>query len=169
MGRVVTAEELARIREDARKTATRLVFTNGCFDIIHRGHTDLLRAARALGDMLVVAINSDDSVARLKGSRRPIVGQEDRAEVLAALEAVDYVTIFEDDTPAKIIDLVRPDVLVKGADYEIDQIVGRERVESDGGRVVRLPLRDGFSTEQILRRIASVYGGLPGGEDAGES
>jgi len=164
MGRVVTAEELVRIREDARKTATRLVFTNGCFDIIHRGHTDLLRAARELGDMLVVAINSDASVARLKGNRRPIVRQEDRAAVLAALEAVDYVTVFEQDTPEEIIDLLRPDVLVKGADYEIDQIVGRDRVETDGGEVVRLPLRDGFSTEQLLRRIARAYGDLPDGE-----
>jgi len=169
MGRVVKADELVRIRDDARKTARRVVFTNGCFDIIHRGHTELLKAARELGDLLVVAINSDASVARLKGSRRPIVAQEDRAAVLAALDAVDYVTIFEEDTPAEIIDLLRPDVLVKGADYEIGQIVGRDRVEADGGEVVRLPLRDGFSTERLLRRIARTYGDLPGGADAGDS
>ena len=169
MGRVVTAEELARIREDAGARSMRLVFTNGCFDIIHRGHTDLFEAARGLGDMLVVAINSDASIARLKGSRRPIVKQEDRAAVLAALEAVDYVTIFDEDTPAEIIDLLKPDVLVKGADYGIDQIVGRERVEADGGEVVRFPLRNGFSTGQLLRRIARVYGDLSGEGEAGES
>lgn len=161
MGRVVDADELARIREDARTRSIRLVFTNGCFDIVHRGHTDLFKAARALGDMLVVAINSDASVTRLKGSRRPIVAEDDRAAVLAALEAVDYVVIFDEDTPAEIIDLLRPDVLVKGADYEIGEIVGRERVEADGGEVVRFPLRDGFSTEQLLRRIARVYGDPP--------
>ena len=161
MGRVVRVEELVRIREEARASSMRLVFTNGCFDIVHRGHTELFEAARALGDILVVAINSDASVARLKGSRRPIVAQEDRAAVLAALGAVDYVTVFEEDTPAEIIDLIRPDVLVKGADYRPGEIVGRERVEADGGEVVRFPLREGFSTEQLLRRIARVYGDLP--------
>ena len=160
MGRVVGVEELVRIREDARAGSMRLVFTNGCFDIVHRGHTELFEAARALGDILVVAINSDASVARLKGSRRPIVAQEDRAAVLAALRAVDYVTIFEEDTPGRIIDLIEPDVLVKGADYEPDEIVGRERVEAGGGEVVRFPLREGFSTEQLLRRIARIYGDL---------
>jgi D-beta-D-heptose 7-phosphate kinase/D-beta-D-heptose 1-phosphate adenosyltransferase len=144
----------------------RLVFTNGCFDIVHRGHTELFEAARRLGDILVVAINSDASVARLKGSRRPIVAQEDRAAVLAALRAVDYVTIFEEDTPAEIIDRVRPDVLVKGADYGMDEIVGRERVEADGGEVVRFPLKDGYSTEQLLRRIARAYSDLAGDEEA---
>jgi D-beta-D-heptose 7-phosphate kinase/D-beta-D-heptose 1-phosphate adenosyltransferase len=160
MGRVVGVEELVRIRADARAGSMRLVFTNGCFDIVHRGHTELFEAARALGDILVVAINSDASVARLKGSRRPIVAQEDRAAVLAALRAVDYVTIFEEDTPGRIIDLIEPDVLVKGADYEPDEIVGRERVEAGGGEVVRFPLREGFSTEQLLRRIARIYGDL---------
>jgi D-beta-D-heptose 7-phosphate kinase/D-beta-D-heptose 1-phosphate adenosyltransferase len=158
MGRVVDAGELVKICEDARARSLRLVFTNGCFDIVHRGHTDLFKAARERGDILVVAINSDASVRRLKGSRRPIVAQGDRAALLAALEAVDYVTIFEEDTPAEIIDLLRPDVLVKGADYGIDEIVGRERVEADGGEVVRFPLREGFSTEKLLRRIARVYG-----------
>ena len=166
MGKVVTPEELARIRDDAREDGRRFVFTNGCFDIIHRRHAELLGAARRLGDLLIVAINSDASVARLKGSRRPVVKQEDRAAVLAALEAVDYVTIFEDDTPAAIIDLLRPDVLVKGADYEMDHIVGRDRVEADGGEVVRLPLREGFSTEQMLRRIARAYGNPPDGQDS---
>jgi D-beta-D-heptose 7-phosphate kinase/D-beta-D-heptose 1-phosphate adenosyltransferase len=166
MGRVVGADELVRVREDARARSMRLVFTNGCFDIVHRGHTELFEAARRLGDILVVAINSDASVARLKGSRRPIVAQEDRAAVLAALRAVDYVTIFEEDTPAEIIDRVRPDVLVKGADYGMDEIVGRERVEADGGEVVRFPLKDGYSTEQLLRRIARAYSDLAGDEEA---
>jgi len=168
MGRVVEADELLSIRKDARARSMRLVFTNGCFDIVHRGHTDLFEAARGLGDILVVAINSDASVARLKGSKRPIVAQDDRASVLAALQAVDYVIIFDEDTPAETIDLLRPDVLVKGADYEIDEIVGRERVEADGGEVVRFPLRDGFSTERLLKRIARVYGDLPDEGEAGE-
>ena len=158
MGKVMTLEQLRRAREAARDEGKRFVFTNGCFDILHRGHIELLRAARGLGDELAVAINSDDSVARLKGIRRPIVSQDDRAAVLAALESVDFVTIFDEDTPARVISLLKPDILVKGSDYAVEEIVGREDVEQAGGRVVRLPLHGGYSTEKLLRDIAARYG-----------
>ena len=173
MGIVVTPEELKQIRDAAKSEGKRFVFTNGCFDILHRGHVELLTAARALGDMLAVAINSDSSVARLKGDSRPVVRQDDRAAVLASLEAVDFVTIFDEDTPAEIISVLRPDVLVKGSDYAMDEIVGRKQVEEGGGTVVRIPLYGGFSTKKMLRRIAEssrdVLGednkrGKPGGE-----
>ncbi len=157
MGRVLDLEELKRLREEARQEGRRFVFTNGCFDILHRGHIELLRAARSLGDQLAVAINSDSSVQRLKGRRRPIIGEQDRAAVLAALEAVDFVIIFEEDTPQQVIAALRPDVLVKGADYAAEEIVGRSEVRTSGGEVVRIPLLDGYSTEKIMREIAARY------------
>jgi D-beta-D-heptose 7-phosphate kinase/D-beta-D-heptose 1-phosphate adenosyltransferase len=161
MGEVVDIDSLLRIRESARLAGKCFVFTNGCFDILHRGHVELLAEARALGDMLVVAVNSDTSVRRLKGARRPIVHQEDRAAILAALEAVDYVTIFEEDTPGRIIAALRPDVLVKGSDYAFGEIVGKAEVEEVGGRVVRIPLRSDFSTERMLKEIARRYKETP--------
>jgi D-beta-D-heptose 7-phosphate kinase/D-beta-D-heptose 1-phosphate adenosyltransferase len=164
MGKIVTLEQLKEARDAARQQRKRFVFTNGCFDIIHRGHLELLSAARRLGDRLVVAVNSDSSVRRLKGSRRPIVGQDDRAAVVASLEFVDYVTVFEEDTPQRIISILKPDVLVKGSDYAIDQIVGRSEVEDAGGRVVRLPLHGSYSTEKLLREIALRYRD-PAGQD----
>jgi rfaE bifunctional protein nucleotidyltransferase chain/domain len=157
MGKVMSLEELREARESARIAKRRFVFTNGCFDIIHPGHVELLRAARNLGDSLAVAINSDSSVRRLKGERRPIVSQNDRAEVLAALEAVDFVTIFEEDTPARVISVLLPDVLVKGSDYEMDEIVGRQEVEEAGGKVVRVPLHGSHSTDKLLKEIAARY------------
>jgi D-beta-D-heptose 7-phosphate kinase/D-beta-D-heptose 1-phosphate adenosyltransferase len=149
------------VREAARRAGRSLVFTNGCFDILHRGHVELLRQARALGDILVVAVNSDESVSRIKGARRPIVRQEDRVAVLAALDSVDYVTVFEEDTPANIIAKLRPDVLVKGSDYGLDEIVGKAEVEAVGGRVVRIPLHGEFSTERLLKEIARRYRDAP--------
>lgn len=157
MGRIVNIEELKRERERARREGKTFVFTNGCFDLIHRGHIELLRAAHDLGDILTVAINSDDSVRRLKGPQRPIIRQEDRSAILAAICFVDYVLIFEEDTPEEVISVLLPDVIVKGADYEINEIVGREQVESSGGRVVRIPLLEGYSTERLLRMIAERY------------
>lgn len=157
MGQVIGLVELKAIREEARKRGLKLVFTNGCFDILHRGHIDLLKAAKALGDILVVAINSDESMKRIKGDLRPIVKQEDRAEILACLEFVDYVTIFDEDTPEAIITELLPDVLVKGSDYDMDSIVGRKQVESAGGRVVRIDLTPGYSTEKMLHEIAQRY------------
>jgi len=157
MGRVVTTDEACAIRRTVRDQGRKFVFTNGCFDLLHRGHVEILRAAKALGDVLCVGINSDSSVRRLKGERRPIVGVADRAAVVAALDAVDLVTVFEEDTPAHLIELVLPDVLVKGADYPSDQIVGRDDVERAGGLVVRVPLHGGFSTEKLLKEIARRY------------
>jgi rfaE bifunctional protein nucleotidyltransferase chain/domain len=160
MGEVVDIEELLKVREAVRRSGRRMVFTNGCFDILHRGHVELLTRARALGDMLVVGVNSDSSMARLKGPRRPIVGQEDRAAILAALAAVDYVIVFDEDTPATVIARLRPDVLVKGTDYRMEDIVGKAEVEEVGGRVVRIPLYGNLSTEGMLREIARRYADL---------
>jgi rfaE bifunctional protein nucleotidyltransferase chain/domain len=130
----------------------KVVFTNGCFDILHPGHLDLLSRARALGDVLVVAINSDGSVRRLKGASRPIVPEQERAEILKALEMVDYVCIFDEDTPLQAILRLRPDVLVKGADWT-GNIVGTDEVQGWGGRVVSLPLVEGQSTSGIIERV----------------
>lgn len=129
------------------------MFTNGCFDLLHRGHVEYLAAARQLGDVLVVGLNSDASVRRLKGPDRPINPEGDRAAVLDALRAVDFVTIFEEDTPAALIEAVQPDVLVKGADYTEDRIVGADIVRRRGGRVVIVPLLGGRSTSGLIARI----------------
>ncbi len=131
----------------------RVVFTNGCFDILHRGHVEYLNAARALGDVLVLGLNSDDSVRRLKGPDRPLNHQDDRAIVAASLACVDAVTLFEEDTPRELIAALVPDVLVKGGDYTVDQVVGRAEVEAAGGRVVILPYLEGRSTTSLVQRI----------------
>jgi D-beta-D-heptose 7-phosphate kinase/D-beta-D-heptose 1-phosphate adenosyltransferase len=143
---------LAAVRRDKAR-GRRIVFTNGCFDLLHSGHVALLERARRLGDRLIVAMNSDRSVRRLKGPGRPVVDQRDRARVLAGLTAVDYVTIFHDATPRRVLARIRPHVLVKGADWGRDQIVGGDLVEGSGGRVVRVPLVRGQSTAGLLRRI----------------
>ncbi|MFN2398099.1 MAG: D-glycero-beta-D-manno-heptose 1-phosphate adenylyltransferase [Gemmatimonadaceae bacterium] len=140
-----------------RQSAGRhVVFTNGVFDLLHRGHVDVLTAAREHGSDLVVGINADASVRRLKGDTRPVRGESDRAYVLAALEVVDAVVIFEQDTPAELIAVVRPDVLVKGGDYAAAEVVGAREVESWGGRVVIVPLTPGQSTTSIIRRFSNA-------------
>jgi D-beta-D-heptose 7-phosphate kinase / D-beta-D-heptose 1-phosphate adenosyltransferase len=154
--KVLSSEELGSKAASWRLLGKRVVFTNGCFDLLHAGHLALLRQAAALGDVLVVAINSDASVRRLKGSARPLVPEAERAAVLAALTHVDAVTIFEDDTPLKTLQQLRPQVLVKGEDYQLDEIVGRELVESTGGRVVRVPLVPQRSTTSLVERIAKA-------------
>lgn len=131
----------------------KIVFTNGCFDILHVGHVTYLAQAKALGDVLVIGLNSDDSVRRLKGPGRPVNTQDARALVLAALESVDYVVFFEEDTPYNIITQVKPDILVKGGDYKIDNIVGGDFVRARGGQVLTIPFVDGFSTSNILEQI----------------
>jgi len=137
----------------------RVVFTNGCFDLLHVGHVTYLEQARALGDVLVVGVNTDASVQRLeKGSARPYVPESDRALVVAALEAVDAVCLFDEDTPAELISALVPDVLVKGADYAVEQVVGRETVEAAGGRVELIELVEGRSTTELVRRIAEGAG-----------
>ena len=129
------------------------MFTNGCFDLIHPGHVAYLEAARGLGDLLVVGLNTDASVSRLKGPGRPLVPEEARARVMAGLAAVDAVTFFDEDTPAELIAALRPDVLVKGGDYGLDQIVGRDTVEADGGEVRVIPFLPGYSTTDLVRHI----------------
>ncbi len=139
----------------AQKAGRRVVFTNGCFDLLHRGHTRYLEQARALGDLLLVAINSDASVRKLKGAGRPVVPAPERAEVLAALAAVDLVVVFPELDPARIIRAIRPDVLVKGGDWAIGQIIGADLVQAHGGTVHSLPYVDGSSTTALIRRIQS--------------
>ena len=142
------AEEARRLQASGRK----IVFTNGCFDVLHPGHLELLTRARALGDALVVAINGDDSVKRLKGPNRPVFPENERGEVLSALEMVDFVCTFNEDTPLETIVKIRPDILVKGADW-VDHIVGSTEVESWGGKVVALPLVPGQSTTGVIERV----------------
>jgi len=144
-----------RTLEAWRAAGERIVFTNGVFDLLHRGHVEYLVEARALGDRLVVGINSDASTRRLKGPSRPLVAAEDRAVVLAALRCVDLVIAFEEDTPERLIEAVAPDVLVKGGDWPVEKIVGRAFVEARGGRVLSLPIREGHSTTGLAERIAS--------------
>jgi rfaE bifunctional protein nucleotidyltransferase chain/domain len=149
LSRDAAAPLVASLRAD-RKT---IVFTNGVFDLLHPGHVRYLKAARALGDVLIVGLNGDASVRRNKGPARPITPEQERAELLAALSCVDAVVIFDEDTPAEIIRAIQPDVLVKGADWPTDQIVGRDTVEARGGRVILVPVEAGYSTTGILERV----------------
>ncbi len=139
-----------------RAAGATVVFTNGVFDLLHPGHVRYLGVARSLGEALIVGLNGDASVRRNKGALRPITPEDERAELLAALASVDAVVIFNEDTPAEIIAALQPDVLVKGADWAADQIVGRDTVEARGGRVVRVPLEQGYSTTTILERVTRV-------------
>ena len=153
MSKIVDKETLFEARARLRNQGKRLVFTNGCFDLLHAGHVRYLSEARSLGDALIVALNSDRSVRELKGEGRPILNEGERAEVIAALEAVDFVIIFDEKTPRELIASLLPDVLVKGGDWPIDQIVGREEVEAAGGKVLSLPYAEGSSTTDIIERI----------------
>jgi len=143
-------------RKGWRADGRTVVMTNGCFDLLHPGHLALLEAARREGDLLVVALNSDSSVRRLKGEGRPVVPQRERAEVLLALEAVDAVVLYDEDTPIEVVRALRPEVLVKGADWAQDGVVGRAEVEKDGGRVLRVELLPGRSTSSIVERIRTT-------------
>jgi rfaE bifunctional protein nucleotidyltransferase chain/domain len=155
--KIMTAAQLVPVLEQARTQKKRIVFTNGCFDLMHIGHTRYLQQAKALGDLLLVGVNSDASVRSLnKGVDRPIVPQAQRAEVLAALGCVDYVVIFSEPDPGSLIAALRPDVLVKGGDWALDKIVGRETVEAHGGIVTTIPLVPGMSTTSLLQRIRSA-------------
>ncbi|HYP13124.1 MAG TPA: adenylyltransferase/cytidyltransferase family protein, partial [Bryobacteraceae bacterium] len=145
-------DELVRARQDWKRENKTVVFTNGCYDLLHPGHVRLLEQARSLGDILILALNTDASVQRLKGPSRPLLSQEERAEMALALEAVDAVTLFDEDTPRELIAAVLPDVLIKGADWA-HFIAGREEVEAAGGRVLALPLEPGYSTTNIVDLI----------------
>jgi D-beta-D-heptose 7-phosphate kinase/D-beta-D-heptose 1-phosphate adenosyltransferase len=153
MTRPPAGEDAFALRSRLAREGRTAVFTNGVFDILHPGHLRYLRQARSLGDALIVGVNSDASVRRNKGPRRPITSQEERVDLVAALDCVDAVVVFDEDTPARIIEALQPDVLVKGADWAEDAIVGRETVEARGGRVVRVPVEEGFSTTAIVEKV----------------
>jgi rfaE bifunctional protein nucleotidyltransferase chain/domain len=154
MGEVVVRADLLKIRERLKRENKKVVFTNGCFDIVHRGHVEYLTKAKALGDVLLVGMNTDASVQRLKGPLRPVVCQDDRAFVLAALRVVDYVCLFDEDTPHELIATIVPDVLVKGSDWAIDSIVGKDIVEAAGGIVRTIDFVPNRSTTNIIQKIA---------------
>jgi D-beta-D-heptose 7-phosphate kinase/D-beta-D-heptose 1-phosphate adenosyltransferase len=157
-GAVVSLADATRLVADLRRAGKRVVFTNGVFDLLHPGHLRYLTAARAEGDALIVGVNSDRSVRANKGPARPVTPEAERAEILAALDTVDAVVVFDEETPAEIVQALQPDVLVKGADWPPDQIVGRETVEARGGRVVLVPVEQGHSTTSILERIKAQPG-----------
>lgn len=152
-GKVKSLDDLKRIADQARRDGKTVVLTNGCFDLLHRGHVHILREAKALGDILIVAINSDRSVRAIKGPSRPVLSESDRTELLAAMEMVDYVALFDEPDPYDLIAAVRPNVLVKGGDWGSDQIVGADIVKRNGGKVAVIPYLKGFSTTEIIERI----------------
>jgi D-beta-D-heptose 7-phosphate kinase/D-beta-D-heptose 1-phosphate adenosyltransferase len=152
--KILTGQAMLAERERLRAGGKRLVFTNGVFDLLHVGHVRYLEQARALGDALVVAINSDRTVRELKGPERPVFDQAERAEILAALRVVDYVVVFDDVSPRRLIAELLPDVLVKGGDYDLDQIHGREEVEAAGGKVISLPFVEGASTTTLIQKMS---------------
>ena len=152
MGQFYTRDELARARAAWKRQGKKVVFTNGCYDLLHPGHVRLLESARSLGDVLILALNTDASIRKLKGPARPLIGERERAELACALQAVDAVTLFGEDTPRELIALILPDVLVKGADWS-HFIAGREEVEAAGGQVLPLPLEPGYSSTSIEREI----------------
>jgi len=156
--KIKTVAELRPLLAILRSAGKKIVFTNGCFDILHTGHTRYLALARSFGDLLVVAVNSDASVRVIKGEKRPINSEAERMETLAALEAVDFVTLFSEPDPYRVISELEPDVLVKGGDWPIEKIIGRDVVEARGGRVVNVPYVKGASTTGIIERILQRYG-----------
>ena len=156
MGRVVSQQDLLHRVAELRRAGRQIVFTNGCFDLLHPGHIRVLESARGLGDVLVLALNSDRSVRENKGPSRPVIPENERAEVAAALAAVDFVVLFDEPTPREVIARILPDVLVKGGDWGENEIVGREEVEAAGGRVVSIALEPGYSTSAIIERVLKI-------------
>ncbi len=156
--KILSLEKLIRELDRQRPSGKTVVFTNGCFDILHVGHVRYLTKAKACGDILVLGLNSDKSVKTIKGEKRPVVSELQRAEVLAGLQCVDYITLFDEPDPLSLIERLEPDVLVKGADWSEDKIVGAREVRERGGRVVRIEFVPGESTTEIIRRIVELYG-----------
>src|SRR3990170_3790619 len=156
--KIKTISELRPLLDILKSAGTKIVFTNGCFDLIHTGHTRYFAKARSFGDILVVAVNSDASVRRIKGEKRPINPQDERAEVLAALGSVDFVVIFDESDPHKVIAALQPDVLVKGGDWPVEKIIGRDIVEARGGTVISVPYIEGASTTGIIEKIVKTCG-----------
>jgi D-glycero-beta-D-manno-heptose 1-phosphate adenylyltransferase len=157
LGEILDTLALTQKVRELKEAGVRIVFTNGCFDILHPGHIGYLRRARSAGDVLIVGVNSDRSVKELKGDLRPILNEQERCLLLSGLASVSYVTIFDESTPLMLIKSILPDVLVKGGDWQIEEIVGREEVEANGGEVVSLPYEPGHSTSNIVERILSRY------------
>lgn len=157
MGIILTIDELVNIRKAIKSNKKKVVFTNGCFDILHKGHIDYLNEAKKLGDYLVVGVNSDESVRKIKGPKRPILPQEERAFIISNLIAVDFVCIFEEETPLKLIEQVLPDFLVKGADWAIEAVVGKDIVEKNGGKVMTITLTPNKSTTNLIETILKTY------------
>ncbi len=155
--KIMALDQARKERQNQKKLGKQVVFTNGCFDILHPGHIRYLSAARNLGDFLIVAINSDRSVRAIKGHKRPILGESARAEIIAALQCVDLVLIFDEDNPLAVIERLLPDTLVKGGDWAIDQIIGAETVRQNGGRVLSIPFETGFSTSGVIQEILKKY------------
>jgi rfaE bifunctional protein nucleotidyltransferase chain/domain len=155
--KIKTLQELRPLLEILRASGNTIVFTNGCFDLIHTGHTRYLTKAKSFGDILIVAVNSDVSVRAIKGKKRPLTMEADRMETLAALESVDYVVLFSEPDPARIIAELRPDVLVKGGDWPIEKIIGRDTVEAGGGKVVSVGYIEGASTTGIIEKIIQIH------------
>lgn len=158
MNKICPREELRKELDRLRKEGKKIAFTNGCFDILHVGHVRYLEGAKKTADVLILALNSDSSVRTIKGEKRPLIPQNERAEVLAGLASVDYVTIFDEATPLELIRYLKPDVLIKGGDWTEDRIVGRNEVRSWGGKVVVIPEVEGASTTNIVDKVLQVYG-----------
>jgi D-beta-D-heptose 7-phosphate kinase/D-beta-D-heptose 1-phosphate adenosyltransferase len=158
MEKIYSREKLKKIIDRLRKEGKKIVFTNGCFDILHVGHTRYLEEAKKQGDVLVLGLNSDDSVRSIKGQKRPVIPENERADVVAALESVDFVTIFPELTPLELIEYLKPDVIVKGGDWKEEQVVGRKSLEKWGGRVIIIPEIKGSSTTNVIEKIIEVYG-----------
>jgi len=156
-GKILPRKELALLLEPLRRAGKNMVFTNGCFDLLHAGHVKYLQQARGLGDLLVLGLNSDSSIRRLKGEKRPLLEESERAQILAALDCIDYLTIFDEDTPLELLQLLQPKILVKGGDYRPEDVVGKELVESYGGRVELIQFVDGKSTTNIIEKVLSRY------------
>ncbi|MEN3046410.1 MAG: D-glycero-beta-D-manno-heptose 1-phosphate adenylyltransferase [Candidatus Hydrothermales bacterium] len=154
---IVDLKTLKKILKSLRKENKKIVFTNGCFDLIHAGHIELLKKAKKKGDVLIVGLNSDSSIKKIKGDKRPIVNEKDRAKILDSIKYVDYVIFFNEKTPYRLIKEIKPDVLVKGADYKIDEVVGGDIVLKRGGEVFLVPLVKGKSTSNLIKKILSLY------------
>ncbi len=152
-----TVEELIKIRKSLKSSGSKVVLTNGCFDILHGGHIYLFREAKKWGDILIVALNDDRSVRKIKGPMRPIFKLEERIEILEAVEFIDFIVSFKEETPRRLISLILPDVLVKGGDWDKEEVVGRKEVESAGGKVVVLPYLSGYSTTEIIEKVHSLH------------
>ena len=155
--KIKSREELKSIVEDLKKQNKKIVTTNGIFDILHIGHIRYLQEAKKLGDVLIVAINSDSSTKQIKGPKRPLNSEKDRAEALAALECVDYALIFDENNPIKILEKIKPNIHVKGGDYKIDQIIEKGTVEKNNGKIILIPEVKGYSTSDLIKKIGGLY------------